>query len=51
VPHTHLHVLPIDELADISFTKAHAADAASLAADAQKIRAALRARGHPEADF
>jgi diadenosine tetraphosphate (Ap4A) HIT family hydrolase len=51
VPHTHLHVLPIDEMGDLSFMKAHAADAASLAAEAQRIRAALRARGHREADF
>ena len=51
VPHTHLHLLPIDEMGDMSFMKAHAADAASLAAEAQKIRAALRAHGQPEADF
>jgi len=51
VPHTHLHLLPIDEMGDLSFMKARGADAASLAAEAQKIRAALRAHGHREADF
>ena len=38
VPHTHLHLLPIDEMGDLSFMKARGADAASLAAEAQKIR-------------
>ena len=51
VPHTHLHLLPIDEMGDLSFMKARGADAASLAAEAQKIRAALRAHGHREAEF
>ena len=51
VPHTHLHVLPLDNMSDMSFAKAHTADAAALAAEAQKIRAALRAHGHREADF
>ena len=51
VPHTHLHVLPIDEMGDLSFARAHGADAATLAAEAQKLRAALRAGGHREADF
>jgi len=43
VPHTHLHVLPIDEMGDMSFARAHNADAAALAATAQRIRAALDA--------
>ena len=51
VPHTHLHVVPIDDLGDLSFAKARAADAVRLAAEATRIRAALRARGHQEADF
>jgi histidine triad (HIT) family protein len=51
VPHTHLHLLPLDNMGDMSFAKAHTADAASLAAEARKIRAALRAHGHREADF
>lgn len=51
VSHTHLHLLPIDEMGDLSFARAHGADAATLAAEAQKLRAALRAGGHREADF
>lgn len=51
VPHTHLHVVPIDDLGDLSFAKARPADAVRLAAEAARIRAALRARGHKEADF
>ena len=51
VPHTHLHVVPIDDLGDLSFAKARSADAVRLAAEATRIRAALRARGHQEADF
>ncbi len=51
VPHTHLHVLPIDDLGDLSFAKARSADALRLADEATRIRAALRAHGHKEADF
>jgi diadenosine tetraphosphate (Ap4A) HIT family hydrolase len=51
VPHTHLHVVPIDELGDLSFARARSAPAAELAGTAQRIRAELRAQGHPEADF
>ena len=51
VPHVHLHVLPADDISDISFAKCRPATAEALAAEAQKIRAALRARRHPEAEF
>ncbi len=51
VPHTHMHVVPIDDLGDLSFAKARSADAVRLADEATRIRAALRAHGHKEADF
>jgi histidine triad (HIT) family protein len=51
VPHVHLHVLPVVDISDISFAKARGAAPEALAANASRIRAALRARGHAEADF
>ena len=50
VPHTHIHLLPIEELSDLSFAAAHAASAESLQANAEQIRAALRQLGHEEAN-
>ena len=50
VPHTHIHLLPIDQLSDLSFAAAHAVNAESLQANAGKIRAALLQQGHAEAD-
>lgn len=41
VPHTHLHLLPVDEMADFNFGRASMADAESLASAAEQIRAAL----------
>lgn len=41
VPHTHLHVLPIDNMNDFDFSRAAFAQADELAAVAGKIRAAL----------
>lgn len=50
VPHTHLHVLPIETEADLDFAKAdHAASPESLDAAAEALRSALVAAGHPEA--
>jgi histidine triad (HIT) family protein len=43
VPHTHLHLVPIDSMEDLSFANAQNADADSLAAAAEKIREALAA--------
>ncbi len=43
VPHTHLHLVPIDEMRDIDFSRAAMADSDALAAEAAKIRAALTA--------
>ena len=46
VPHTHLHVVPIDAERDLSFSNADAsASAESLDAAAVRLRAALTARG------
>lgn len=50
VPHTHLHVIPIETEADLSFARADAgASAESLDAAADRLRAALRATGHEAA--
>jgi histidine triad (HIT) family protein len=47
VPHTHLHLLPIDSEADLSFSKADPdADPVALDAAADRLRAALRDQGH-----
>ena len=49
VPHVHLHVVPMHTLADISFANADRnADPALLDEAAERIRAALRVRGHRE---
>jgi histidine triad (HIT) family protein len=48
VPHTHLHLIPIDSLRDMDFGRQdHAATPASLDDAAARIRAALRERGDP----
>lgn len=50
VPHTHLHVIPIDTERDLDFARADgAASAESLDAAADRLRAALASRGHAEA--
>jgi histidine triad (HIT) family protein len=47
VPHTHLHLIPIDSEGDLSFSKAdHSPDPAALDDAADRIRAALRSQGH-----
>jgi histidine triad (HIT) family protein len=49
VPHTHLHLIPIDSESDLSFAKAdHSPDPAALDDAAERIRAALRAQGHAD---
>lgn len=49
VPHTHLHVLPVDSMADFDFAAAEGApDPAALDRAAEAIRAALREAGHGE---
>lgn len=50
VPHTHLHLIPIDTESDLSFAKADPTVAPeSLDAAAARLRAALRGLGHVEA--
>ena len=47
VPHCHLHLIPIDSEADLSFARAdHSPDPGALDAAAERLRAALRADGH-----
>lgn len=49
VPHTHLHVIPIETEADLSFARADAGVAPeSLDAAADALRVALREAGHPQ---
>jgi histidine triad (HIT) family protein len=49
VPHTHLHLIPIESEADLSFARAdHSPAPDALDAAAAGLRAALRAAGHPE---
>lgn len=49
VPHCHLHVLPIDSEADLSFSRAdHDPDPAVLDDAAERLRAALRDLGDGE---
>ncbi len=47
VPHTHLHLIPIDSEGDLSFSKADPnPDPAELDDAAERLRDALRAAGH-----
>jgi histidine triad (HIT) family protein len=49
VPHTHLHLIPIDSESDLSFSKADPSpDPAALDVAAEQLRAALTAAGRPE---
>jgi histidine triad (HIT) family protein len=49
VPHVHVHLIPIDEIADISFANADPnPEPAELDDAADRIRAALRELGHAE---
>lgn len=47
VPHTHLHLVPMDVVADLDFSRAEQnPDPATLDRAAETIRAALREMGH-----
>jgi len=49
VPHCHVHLVPIDSEADLNFANADGSpDPEALDDAAERIRAALRAQGHPE---
>lgn len=45
VPHTHIHLTPIDAMGDMDFARAESADQDDLAAAAQSIRRAIERRG------
>jgi len=47
VPHTHLHVVPIDRESDLSFTNARSASGDELSDAGERLRAALGELGHP----
>jgi histidine triad (HIT) family protein len=46
VPHTHIHLIPIDNMGDLDFKNAKAASPEALAASAESICKALRELGH-----
>ena len=49
VPHTHLHVVPLDHMGHLDFGQADAdADPSDLDDVAEELRAALRSDGHTE---
>ena len=49
VPHTHIHVVPIDGMGDLDFRNAETSpQAADLDLVAQELRSALKAAGHAE---
>lgn len=49
IPHCHLHLVPIDTEADLSFARAdHSPDPAALDDAADRLRAALRSAGHTD---
>lgn len=51
VPHTHIHLLPIDNMGDMDFAQQQSATAENLAATASKIRTALLQAGHRQAEL
>ncbi len=51
VPHTHIHLIPIDNMGDMDFSQAGPVSDKKLAATAKMITKALQARGFTEADI
>ncbi|AQT59574.1 HIT family protein [Cellvibrio sp. PSBB023] len=51
VPHTHIHVVPMDSMDDLSFASAKNADAETLKQTAARIRAVLQQQGHSESQL
>lgn len=47
VPHTHIHLVPLDSMDDLSFAFAKNADQSQLAATAEKIREAIKNLSKP----
>lgn len=50
VPHTHIHLVPVNDLADFDFSLQQPAESEELAAEASKVRAALGKLGFAESD-
>lgn len=50
VPHTHIHLVPMDSMNDLSFAYAKNADAEQLQQTAENIRNVLVSQGHKEAN-
>ena len=50
VAHTHLHLIPIDEMGDMSFAKAHEVPQQELADTAAMLREVLISQGHLQAE-
>ena len=51
VPHTHIHLMPMDTTADMDFKNARETDQDTLAATASRIREVLKEQGYSEADI
>ncbi len=49
VPHTHIHLIPIDNMGDLDFSLAKEIAQKKLAATAKEIKKSLQARGYSEA--
>ena len=49
VPHTHIHLMPMDTTADMDFKNARETPQEALAATAARIRDVLKDQGHQEA--
>ena len=50
VPHTHLHLIPINALSDFDFSKAYQAETTELEQSAEKIKSALIDAGFQQAN-
>ena len=50
VPHTHIHLIPINNMGDLDFSRAKKIASKKLAIIAKKIKKSLQARGYSEAD-
>ncbi len=48
VPHTHIHLVPMESMDDLSFAFAKNADGEALKQTAEKIREVLQKQGHSE---
>lgn len=51
VPHTHIHLVPLDSMVDLSLENLRSADATELAEAARRIRTELQALGYSEAQL